>query len=192
MVTYKLVNHPSEPAKFVNNFFVDLFLQENRLSIFYRIYGDLTGILIPDRSDNPDRRDSLWMQTCCELFLRRSDSCSDYREFNLSPSRNWAAYNFTDYRAGMSLAEMETPPQINSKRSSNEFILMADLDISYLDTEQPLISVCGVIETLDHTRSYWALSHPNKQPDFHHAEGFVEFSWKRPNPYSYPLHPYHS
>lgn len=47
----------------------------------------------------PSRADGLWQTTCFELFLRRPGE-RGYMEFNFSPSGQWAAYTFLDYRDG--------------------------------------------------------------------------------------------
>jgi len=60
----------------------------------------------------PARADGLWQRTCFELFLRRPGHAG-YWEFNFSPSGEWAAYRFDDYRAGMDQLPVE-PPRITS------------------------------------------------------------------------------
>ena len=56
----------------------------------------------------PARADGLWQRTCFELFLRRPGHAG-YWEFNFSPSGEWAAYRFDDYRAGMEELPVESP-----------------------------------------------------------------------------------
>ena len=51
------------------------------------------------RLPNRDRADDLWRTTCFELFVAGEGTA--YREYNFSPSGQWAAYDFDDYRAGM-------------------------------------------------------------------------------------------
>jgi hypothetical protein len=63
-------------------------------------------LVVPARADRPERTDGLWQTTCCEMFLRQA---AGYREINLSPSGNWAAYGFDGYRSGMAPAPLPRP-----------------------------------------------------------------------------------
>lgn len=56
----------------------------------------------------PARADGLWRRTCFELFLGEPDSAA-YREYNFSPSGEWAAYAFDGYRDGMRALAMRDP-----------------------------------------------------------------------------------
>lgn len=56
----------------------------------------------------PGRADGLWRSTCFELFLL-DPVTGGYREFNFSPSGEWAAYEFDSYREGMRALAIKTP-----------------------------------------------------------------------------------
>jgi hypothetical protein len=79
---------------------------------FDYIVGEPPEALCLPAAVTPARVDGLWQRTCFELFLRRPDE-SGYCEFNFSPSGEWAAYRFDDYRAGMSQLPVK-PPRIAS------------------------------------------------------------------------------
>lgn len=63
-------------------------------------------LLIPEPK-NSARTDLLWEHTCFEAFIGLSGSPA-YREFNFSPSGQWAAYAF-DYRQRVEQPETEAP-----------------------------------------------------------------------------------
>jgi hypothetical protein len=114
----------------------------------------------------PERRDGLWATTCFELFLKPAGGDA-YREFNFSPSRQWAAYRFTGYREGMEDLPLAAAPVIVREGDRWTVTLSLPLDGPHL------ASLTAVIEEADGTKSYWALAHPTGKPDFHHADCFV-------------------
>jgi len=111
--------------------------------------------------------DGLWQRTCFEAFVRQGDNA--YVEFNLSPSGQWAAYDFDSYRSGMRNREV-LAPKITVESGPFEVVLTADLDVADLSGA---LALSAVIEETDGTKSYWALAHPPGRPDFHHAACFA-------------------
>src|SRR5262245_21942686 len=91
------------------------------LKVAYVLQGEIDRLRIP-----PPRAaraaDRLWQHTCCELFVAR-DSEPGYREFNFSPSGEWAAYAFTRYREGAAASIPD--PRIVVKRSKDRLELTA-------------------------------------------------------------------
>jgi hypothetical protein len=132
------------------------------LALRYRIEGNLEGVRLPARGLRP-----LWRHTCCEAFLGSAASPA-YREVNLSPAGEWAAYSFVRYRDG---GPAEVPdPRIAVRASGKALELSAVVDA----VPGPLrIALAAVIEERDGTLSYWALRHPPGAPDFHHRDGFA-------------------
>lgn len=61
----------------------------------YRLQGDMARLRIP--AGVAGRGDRLWEQTCFEAFIAPRGATA-YVEFNFSPSGQWAAYAFSDYR----------------------------------------------------------------------------------------------
>jgi len=127
--------------------------------------------------DNPDfiawpaagpvgRADALWKHTCFEAFVTTDEG---YREFNLSPSGQWASYRFDSYREGM--------------RPADEVCVVEGLDggRDYVALEGRIelpiaghkLALSAVIETIDGEKTYWALAHPSDKPDFHHPDSFI-------------------
>ena len=146
-----------------------------RLVLQYRVTGKMSDLLIPPVSA-PKRADELWKHTCFEAFVRAVPATS-YYEFNFAPSTQWAAYRFTDYRMGMSVASEIAAPRLAVQTGAGSCELQAVLaleDLSGLrnDTRWRL-GLAAVIEEADGGKSYWALAHPTGKPDFHHFDGFV-------------------
>ena len=107
------------------------------------------------------------MHTCFEAFAMRA---AGYREFNFSPSTEWAAYDFDGYRAGMRNADV-LAPRIEGRHGQEHYELFVAFD---LPGEAPWrLALTAVIEEADGVKSYWALKHPPGKPDFHHVDGFV-------------------
>ncbi len=145
------------------------------LAIGYQLAGELTAIHLPESSEHPERRDCLWKGTCFELFVKKTDS-EGYREINLSPAGYWNIYRFDKYRKGMQEETGVAAPRIRVG-IKNEGILKISTDI-HLDAitalYQPIqVAVSAVIQTVTGQLSYWALTHPGPEPDFHHKDSFV-------------------
>jgi len=62
----------------------------------FQLTGDLEQIRIP-APQPPAAVDRLWEHTCFEVFIAAAGK-ANYHEFNFSPSGQWAAYAFSDYR----------------------------------------------------------------------------------------------
>jgi hypothetical protein len=133
----------------------------------YRLEGDLGRLRIPPpRARRPAER--LWQHTCCELFVARQGMPA-YHEFNFSPSGEWAAYAFTDYRQGGPLGAQD--PGIVVQAAARELELAASVEVSI--RESLLIGLAAIIEDQHGRLSYWALRHAPGKPDFHHRDGFA-------------------
>ena len=138
-------------------------------NIWFAVQAPLTEFSIP-QSEHPSRRDGLWQSTCFELFLRRAGEQA-YREWNFAPSGDWAAYDFTGYREGMTPANIDAPPYLRLEDNLTWWTFGATIAVE-ADTQWEF-SLSAVIEEKDGTKSYWALAHPSEKPDFHHPDCFV-------------------
>lgn len=122
-----------------------------------------------EAASDAGRTDGLWRSTCFEVFARLRDG--RYAEFNISPSGEWAAYGFNGYRENMT--NLKGPVRvIRAARSGDLFELDAIIDWKdwpFIDR----IGLSAVIEDVDGGLSYWALTHPSDNPDFHHPDSFV-------------------
>jgi len=128
----------------------------------------LENLAVPDPAE-PVRTDGLWRTTCFEAFIRQSGE-GRYAEFNLSPSHQWAAYSFEDYRNGMVEMKLDGALPIDLDVSADHFALETLIPLPPGSLE---IALSAVIEETDGTKSYWALVHPPGQPDFHHPTCFA-------------------
>ena len=96
-----------------------------------------------------------------------------YREFNFSPSGEWAAYTFRGYRDGGEL-DIDMAPIIAVHRSVDRLELHAEIRPDCLPPGRSLqLGLSAVVEDADGVLSYWALRHPPGKPDFHHADAFA-------------------
>ncbi len=168
----RLVRHQDSPAGGALKIDVSLFLGRYGWGVDYWVKSDAS-LVLPRARRATRRADELWKHTCLELFLRPGNA-KRYYEFNFSPSTQWAAYEFDDYRQGMRPLHMGAPSIYSSMKRDN-LHLHARLD--WRDRPENTvwsIGLAAVIETASGERAYWALKHPKKgPPDFHDPAGFV-------------------
>jgi len=131
---------------------------------------DGCGALVVPPHANSARADGLWQTTCGELFLALPDGC--YREFNFSPSGQWAAYDFHGYRTGMSEYEPVRPPRIETDQGLSVSTLTVFLPESEF-ADARFASLSAVIEEQGKRLSYWAARHGGEKPDFHNPACFT-------------------
>jgi hypothetical protein len=146
----------------------------NTLSLTYSLLAPLPEVLIPVLADSPVRRNVLWEETCFEFFLglRNADG---YWEFNLSPSRHWNVYRFSAYRQGMQEEPAFTslPFRVETSPGMLGLSLNVNLDKIAPEGQSLQAGISAVIKAVKGGSTYWALTHPGPQPDFHCRESFV-------------------
>lgn len=148
-------------------------LQAGSLVLRYVVTGKIGDLRLPPVV-TPARADGLWKHTCFEAFVR-APSAAGYTEFNFAPSMEWAAYRFSAYREGMTVAREVAAPLIDVIAGEDAFELQAML--AFPDTGTRRMGLSAVIEEAGGRISYWAIAHPPGKPDFHHADCFaLEFS----------------
>lgn len=172
-----LTRHPSSPCTYVRAVSVRVDrVSRDLLVLYYRIQADLDRLRLPPQRPSM-HADELWRHTCFEAFLR-SDSSPGYFELNFSPSSEWAAYRFDDYRQGMRAIAPELAPRVVCRRREDALEADVDLHLSALLDHESLTScalelaIATVLEDSDGRFSYWALAHAPGKPDFHHRDGF--------------------
>lgn len=174
MISSALVCHPGTRCAAVTSLSVQAGLScAEQLRISYRLRGEPARLSIPSRRAAV-RVDGLWRHSCFELFIQPAVGGS-YLEFNFSPSQEWAAYRFRDYRQGATPVDLVQAPQIECRQTDGSLDLSAEINLHGLDilTGPVRLGVSAVIESVDGTLSYWALRHVSDQPDFHHAGSFA-------------------
>ena len=167
-----LVSHPQTTAQPVSS--IEALVSEAEqggLCLAFALEGDLSGLRIPE-SQAPRRVGGLWRHTCFEAFVMAGEGPA-YREFNLSPSGEWAVHAFRRYRDGGEL-EVELDPAIAVHRGGGRLELHAVIGPEFLPPGRLLrLGVSAVLEGVDGALSYWALRHPPGKPDFHHSYAFA-------------------
>ena len=146
----------------------------NTLAIRYALLGALSEIVIPAKEDIPARINALWEETCFELFIRVRGS-DQYREVNLSPAGHWNVYSFTSYREEMKeeTAFASLPFIVQRGPDSLQIELELDLGVIIPSDKSVEIAISAVVKLTDGRVTYWALTHPGAEPDFHRRDGFV-------------------
>ena len=92
-----LLCHPTTPASVVRTIDAQTSWQpDGALIIDYRLWGDMARLRVPEQLA-AECTDFLWEHTCFEAFISIPGDLA-YREYNFSPSGQWAAYAFSDYR----------------------------------------------------------------------------------------------
>lgn len=175
-ISVALLPHPSDPSPVVEAVECVLEPQDHFWSLRYcaRDGGDL---LVP-APVGAGHADGLWRHTCFELFVA-TPSASSYREFNFSPSGQWACYAFTRYRERDPdfAPPPDAAPHIQVWRSADRLTLDVRLPRVLLPagaTEGPWrLGVSAVMASQQGGIAHWALCHPGPRPDFHARDALV-------------------
>jgi len=170
-----LTLHPDSHCDAVTAIEVDVArAPHGMLRILYSVSGRIADIALPAPAPAA-RVDGLWRHTCFEAFLKPRSGPA-YFEFNFAPSLNWACYRFDDYRQGMAEPEGIAEPRMKSvSNGQSGFALDAMLALGSLnlpDDEAWRLGLSAVIEEKNGHVSWWALTHPQGKPDFHHGACF--------------------
>jgi len=144
------------------------------LRLSYRLSGSLEALHIPASAARPQRRDLLWQGTCFELFLAAAGA-EPYREFNLSPSGDWNVYRLDGYRRGLrpDPAWQALAHRCEDGAAGLALILETPLPPDLAAAPQLEAAVTAVLQSSSGVCSYWALSHPGPEADFHRRDGFL-------------------
>lgn len=168
--------HQDTPCTAVKTITAALSWKHGRLlALTYLLQGVIDQLRIPPYR-SARRVDGLWQHTCFEAFIGAKDD-AEYYEFNFSPSGEWAAYGFRDYRDVEAIDVDGLDPKIAVQRNSENLELNAVIHSDRLPGLRPdvclSLGLSAVIEDLSGSLSYWALKHPPGKPDFHHADAFA-------------------
>jgi len=170
--SFSLTCHPQTPAQSIRE--IEVVVEEAKsgsLMLTFCLAGDISGLSIPE-SRSPRRADYLWRHTCFEAFVMAGEG-PEYREFNFSPSGEWAGYDFRGYRDG-GVLENELAPGIVVHKTMDRLELGAEIGQVLLPHGSPLrLGLSAIVEDAGGLLSYWALRHPPGKPDFHHTDSFA-------------------
>lgn len=171
MQTHELTAHPRHPPLEVQRVEARVLNSDGEwLRLRWRIEG--IGKLVVPAFAGRGRADELWRTTCFELFLR-PEGGSAYCEINISPSERWAAYDFVAYRDGMAERAFPREPDCALRLGTAMAIFDATLPRAGLPRTDCDAALCAVIEEQGGTKSYWAIAHPEHEPDFHDEACFA-------------------
>ena len=174
-----LLPHPATGDTPVRAITVHLQRTEDALSIVYCVTATLARLRVPAAGEVRPGHE-LWRHTCFELFV--AGRLPAYREFNFSPSGEWAACAFSGYRQATPffdgvLTGIPTPEITVETLADEKLELRARVPGQALastdDGGALRIGVSAVIEDQAERLTYWALRHPRAEPDFHHPDSFV-------------------
>lgn len=170
-----LACHPATPCKVLSAVEASLArTPRGALSVRYRLHGHTRKLVIP-APQPPEPTDGLWQHTCCELFAAAGDEPA-YREFNFSPSGQWASYAFDAYRQRAPQPLWLSAPRSRLHESDSLVELCVEIPAQALPPAAPgevlHLGLSVVAEADDGSLSYWALQHPSPRPDFHHRDAF--------------------
>lgn len=176
MNNIELIPHPTTPCPAIHTLTVKVErLASSSLHLQYTLHGDIAQVRIPAPKP-PVFTDGLWQHTCFEAFIAVKGKTT-YREFNFSPSGQWAAYGFNDYRQPNTWC-LNTALNTDIFWTSEQLKLITYLPRNAFPKVRPLqLALTAVIELTDGSKSYWALKHPGEHPDFHHRDGFTHEIW---------------
>jgi hypothetical protein len=128
----------------------------------FRLDGEVPAIIVPQPAA-PERMDNLWKTTCFEIFWQPLGG-TYYREFNLSPSGRWAAYDFDSFREGMRDAPVDAIA-IACSHDESGLVLKANIAAELPDPAQ--VALNAIVEHPDGGLQFWALGFPPGRPEFH-------------------------
>lgn len=128
----------------------------------FRFDGDIGAIKLPEPGPSV-RTDDLWKTSCFEIFWQPIGGTA-YREFNLSPSGRWAAYDFDRFREGMRDAPVDAIA-LSCSHNDRELVLKASVAAELPTPAQ--VALNGIVEHADGAMQFWALAFPPGKPEFH-------------------------
>ena len=165
--------HDSHPA-------IDIICEFNQTdeSVFisYKITGNLSLLDLGEGHPKHERKIKLWEKSCFELFIQNAQN--EYIEFNFSPEFEWNSFYFK--KKGDPIVEflkMKTP-KLDILLSLEVFHLIAEIDKKnfpegfFLKDLGLKAGITSVIKDKEGKLSYWALSHEDQRPNFHHPDSF--------------------
>jgi hypothetical protein len=157
-----LYRHPDAPAGAIHSIDVELERMVGGAVAIFRVRGDISKLVIPPPAGQA-RADNLWRTTCFELFVAGEGAA--YREYNFSPSGQWAAYEFDDYRSGMRNADARIEMELYQEKNELQF----SIEIRDEFPNPVQVGLTAVIEETNGSISYWSTAFAPGKPDFHAA-----------------------
>ncbi len=161
----QLIPHPDTTIATVEAIDVAVWRDADRWHFRFLVDG-VDDLILPDLRA-AKRTEELWKQTCFEAFVAVDGG--GYIELNFSPSSQWAAYRFDEYRSGMA----QEPAEVEIWLDAGETWLGIEAAVRCEALSAgSLLGLSAVIREREST-SYWALGHSEGGPDFHDRACFT-------------------
>ncbi|MDQ7988471.1 MAG: DOMON-like domain-containing protein [Candidatus Dactylopiibacterium sp.] len=162
----RLSPHPASPPHAALTAHARAARQGDELHLTFEVRAPAGLLRLPAPAARPAFTDGLWRHTCCEAFVGTPEA-EAYREFNLSPSGDWAAYAFSAYRAREAWSPATTP-RLHCSPGPAGFTLVATVPAELLPAGGDWsLGLSVVLEDRAGALAYFALHHAAPQPDFH-------------------------
>lgn len=149
---------------------------EESVYVSYRIRRNLPLLDLGNSTPNKTRLIKLWEKTCFELFIKNNHD--QYIEFNFSPNFEWNCFYFNKKSDPLVEWEQMQMPVIDILLSSEHFFLFVDIKKEFFPKGffgvgfELCAGITSVIKEKTGSMSYWALSHADTRPNFHHFDSF--------------------
>ena len=155
--------------------------KKNVLSIQYRLSGSLSQVAIPPIGKGGSRQDKLWEKPCFEFFLSAEEAAEEapeqapYWEFNLSPSGDWNVFSLTGYRQGLKEESAYKVMPLEAWQGFQGLQLEVSVPLdNILTTKQSIyLGMSAVVVLKSGIETFWAITHPGPEPDFHSSGSFT-------------------
>jgi hypothetical protein len=151
-------------------------LENGDAELIFELSGKLDLILWP--TEFPliaERKHALWEHTCLEAFFSTDqEKLTSYAEINCAANGHWAFYTLSSYRQDLSeyhagsvhlLTREETPQGVR--------FVIAVKGLPWSASTGLFVGITAVIEFKNGDISYWAISHAEKEADFHSKKSFI-------------------
>ncbi len=144
------------------------------LFISFKLTGDIKNIDLDHGTPKHERIIGLWEKTCFELFFKNERG--EYFEFNFSPVFEWNAFYFEKKGAALKEYQALDSLKLDILHSLDVFLLIAEIDKTKIPESffkgEIMAGITSVIKETNGELSYWALSHADQKPNFHHFDSF--------------------
>lgn len=142
-------------------------LKGGLLLLEYTVNGPLSELSIPRETSPGCFMPGLWRHTCCECFLRQEHEAG-YTEWNFSLDCNWWSCRFAACRTPAPVQPADVQPQ-DFQILFRENLVMLTTAIACPPVPGLRIGPALILQHAGGSRSHWAMQHPGRAPDFHHA-----------------------
>ena len=152
---------------------------ENRFQVVFTLLDPHELVILPTIKRENQRVQGLWNETCFEFFI--TDQSHKYAEGNFTLDFGWNVFWFHSYRqtplSEFAIHENQNPIRdiYLSQRKSQIVVNVPPELIEKFNKQEMKFSLTTVVKLKNGNTLYYALSHKDKNPNFHHPESFMIF-----------------